>query len=149
MNSVCTRFLGDENVNRKVIAALRDRGIDAVHAIESGLAGLPDAEIMAAAIDDERIVITRDYADFGTLVDLYSRWGIGFPGVLFISSSIPHGDVGGLLQAVEVWIELCESGRRSVRNTAGWLILPGQEDGFDRRVREATEPYLAVIDQIS
>jgi len=28
MKPACSRFLGDENVNRKVIAALRDRGFD-------------------------------------------------------------------------------------------------------------------------
>lgn len=149
MKPVCTRFMGDENVNGIVIAALRDRGIDAVHVVEEGLAGMPDAEIMAVAIDDERIVITRDYADFGALVDLYIQWDIAFPGVLFISPSIPHGESGILLHAIENWIELCKSGQRSVHNTAGWLIRPGPDESFDRRVREATEPYRAILAQPS
>ncbi len=149
MNPVCSRFLCDENVNRKVIAALRDRGIDAVHVVECGLMGADDTEIMAAAVTDDRIVVTSDYTDFGALVGLHTRHGIRFPGVLFISPSIPQGDAGALLQAIETWIELCETGLRSIQNTVHWLTLPGQDDGFDRRVREAMEPYLAVLNRVS
>ena len=148
MNRRSCRFLCDENVNRKAIEALRRQGIDAVHVLDIDLMSADDIEIMAAAATDDRILLTRDYTDFGALIGLYNLRGIEFPGVLFISPSIKQGDVGALLQAVVSWIHHYEAGERSIQNTADWLTLPHRDDGFDRRVREAYEPYLAVLERI-
>jgi hypothetical protein len=145
---VC-RFLCDENVNRKVVEALRLRGVDAVHVLDLGLMSADDGEIMDAAINEDRILLTRDYTDFGELVVLQIHQGMEFPGVLFISPSIPQGDVGALLEAIISWAHQYESEGRSIRNTAAWLTLPHRDNDFDRYVREATEPYLAAVERIT
>lgn len=149
MNRRSCRFLCDENVNRKVVEALRRRRIDAVHVLDLDMMSADDIEVMAAAAADERILLTRDYTDFEALISVYSLRGVEFPGVLFISPSITQGDVGTLLQAVVSWIHHYETGESSIRNTADWLTLPNQDDGFDRQVREAMEPYLTVLERIT
>ena len=141
-------LLCDENVNRKVVEALRLRGVDAVHIVDLGLMSADDSVIMEAAITEDMIVLTRDYKDFGELVVLQTRQGLEFPGVLFISPSIPHGDVGIILEAIVSWAHRHESESLSIRNSAAWLTLPDQDAGFDRHVREAAEPYLAVLERI-
>lgn len=149
MNRESCRLLCDENVNRKVVDALRRQGIDVLHVLDLDLMSAGDMEIMAAAISDNRILLTRDYADFGVLISLYNQQGIEFPGVLFISPSIPQGDVGALLQAVESWIQHYDADERSIQNTAEWLTLPQEDASFDRWIREATEPYLAVLERVT
>ncbi len=149
MSPDACRFLCDENVNMKVVEALRLRGVDAVHVLDLGLVSADDSVIMDAAITDDRILLTRDYTDFGELVGLQIHQGLEFPGVLFISPSIPQGDVGALLEAIISWVHQYETGERSIRNTADWLTLPHRDTGFDRYVREAVEPYLAALERIS
>ncbi len=143
------RFLCDENVNRKVVEALRRRGIDAVHVLDLDLISASDMKIMAAAITGDRILLTRDYADFGALISLYNLRSIEFPGVLFISPSIPQGNVGALLEAIVSWVHHYETEEGSVKNSADWLTLPQEDAGFDRWVREAKEPYLAVLERVT
>jgi len=143
------RFLCDENVNRKVVEVLRSRGIDIVHVLDLDLISAGDMKIMAAAITADRILLTRDYADFGALVSLYNFRGIEFPGVLFISPSIPQGNVGALLDAVVSWVHHHETEQGSMENTADWLTLPQEDARFERWVREATEPYLAVLERVT
>ncbi len=149
MNQGAYRFLCDENVNRKAVEAMRQRGIDAMHVLDLGMMSAADSVIMALAIREGRILITRDYSDFGAQVVHQVMRDREFPGVLLISPSIPEGDVGALLHAVEDWIRHCESTGHSIRNSAGWLTLPLKDNGFDRRVREATEPYRAVLERVS
>ncbi len=143
------RFLCDENVNYKVVQALEQRGIDATHILDLGMLSASDSEIIARAVEEDRIILTRDYSDFGTHVVMQHSERMEFPGVLFISPSIPEGDVGSLPHAIETWMQEAESSGRSIRNSADWLTLSKYDPGFGRRVREATAPYLAVLERVS
>ena len=149
MNRGSCRFLCDENVNRKLVEALRRQGIDAAHVLDLDLMSADDMKIMAVAIAGGRILLTRDYTDFEALIRLHNLRDIEFPGVLFISPSIPQGNVGALLRAVESWVHHYETDDRSILNTADWLTLPQEDTGFDRWVREAKEPYLAVLGRVT
>ncbi len=62
---------------------------------------------------------------------------------------MPQGDVGALFLAVESWIQHHETAEGSIQNTADWLTLPQEDAGFDRWIREATEPYLAVLERVT
>ncbi|MFC1539851.1 DUF5615 family PIN-like protein [Gemmatimonadota bacterium] len=143
------RFLCDENVNRKSVAAMRRRGIDAVHVLELDMMSAADHEVLATAIEEDRILITRDYSDFSVLVANRTMQEHAFPGVLLISPSIPEGDVGALVHAVEAWVHSSESNLLSIRNSAAWLILPDKDPGFEQQVREAVVPYLSALVRIS
>lgn len=63
------RFLADMGVDIRVVDWLRDEGHGALHLRELGMHRAPDEEILARAIEDDRIVLTFDL-DFGTLAAL-------------------------------------------------------------------------------
>ena len=123
------RFLFDEHVSAPAGRALRQRGVDVVNAVEVGLKEADDAEVLAWATDESRIVVTRNYRDFAPLVAEYAAAGRPFPGVLFLSDSVPPADVGAHIRAVERWIEAqsaadpegATAGRSSVTDSFGWL----------------------------
>ena len=61
------RLLVDQNLARRVAAALRDAGHDAVHVAERGMAQADDAEIVALAEAEGRVIVSED-TDFGALL---------------------------------------------------------------------------------
>ena len=63
------RFLLDVGVAASTAKYLRQRGHDAIHLLEQGLERLPDTEIAAKALREQRIILTHDL-DFGRLVSL-------------------------------------------------------------------------------
>jgi predicted nuclease of predicted toxin-antitoxin system len=74
------RFLADMGVADATVAALRDLGHDVVRAREVGYQTLPDAEILAHARSQTRIVLTFDL-DFG---DLLAAAGELLPSVVLL-----------------------------------------------------------------
>jgi predicted nuclease of predicted toxin-antitoxin system len=62
-----TGVLLDEGLPLRAAQWLRDRGVDAVHAREAGLASAPDTRILAAARTNGRVCFTLDH-DFHTIL---------------------------------------------------------------------------------
>jgi predicted nuclease of predicted toxin-antitoxin system len=63
------RFLADMGVGQHIVEWLRSQGHDAVHLREQQLQRLPDADIFAKAIAEQRIILTFDL-DFGEILAL-------------------------------------------------------------------------------
>lgn len=63
------KCLADMGISPHSVAFLRKLGIEAVHLHELGLDRLPDAEIMAKALQEDYVVLTHDL-DFGELLAL-------------------------------------------------------------------------------
>lgn len=61
------RFLIDECLSTRLGALLSEAGHDALHVDDLGLLGARDELVMAAALDDTRIVVSAD-TDFGELL---------------------------------------------------------------------------------
>lgn len=61
------RLLLDQGTPRSTAKLLTDAGFDAVHTADLGLAEADDTEIIEAARDDDRVVITLD-SDFHTIL---------------------------------------------------------------------------------
>ncbi len=61
------RLLLDQNLSLTAAAALRSRGIDAVHTREVGLATASDEFILEWCRQEQRVAITRD-ADFHSIL---------------------------------------------------------------------------------
>lgn len=74
------RFLVDEALQDAVARRLGDAGHDADHVRLRGLAGHSDDEVMALAVDEDRVLVTTD-TDFGTILALS---GAGGPNVLLL-----------------------------------------------------------------
>ena len=69
---------------------------------------------------DERIVVTRNYADFAILAETFARRSRPLAGILFLPSSLAHNDVAGHVPALLAWID--DAGAENpVRGTFGWL----------------------------
>lgn len=116
------RFVFDQHVNARALRTLREDGVDVVHVAEVGLSEADDPEIMAWAVREDRIVVTRNYRDFAPLAEAYGAGGREHPGVLFLSSSIGHADVGHHVRALQAWIRDAQTtGRNPARNGLGWL----------------------------
>ena len=65
---VAPRFLIDENLSPLLARHLRTaHGVDALHVQELGLRGASDADILARAIADDRIIVTSNAEDFRRL----------------------------------------------------------------------------------
>jgi predicted nuclease of predicted toxin-antitoxin system len=74
------RFLADECCPAPVVYAMRAAGHDVVYGLEWG-PGLSDLDIVHAAQDEDRIVVTEDY-DFG---EIAIRRRMSIPGLVILS----------------------------------------------------------------
>ena len=66
------RFLADMGVGMRVVEWLRSMGHDATHLRQEGLQRLPNGEIFAKAISENRVILTFDL-DFGEIAALSKR----------------------------------------------------------------------------
>lgn len=59
------RLLLDEQIDKEVAAALRERGFDVIAVTEDPeLVGSTDQDLLAHALRDRRVVVSHDVADF-------------------------------------------------------------------------------------
>jgi predicted nuclease of predicted toxin-antitoxin system len=61
------RFLVDEDLPRSVAAIARRRGLDVVHCVDVGLRASPDDRLLAAAVGQQRVLVTAD-REFGNIL---------------------------------------------------------------------------------
>ncbi len=61
------RFLLDENVDTRIGPYLSAAGHDVISAAEDPGAGSSDTDVLAAALNDQRVLVTND-TDFGELI---------------------------------------------------------------------------------
>ncbi len=80
------RFLVDQNLSRKVAAALRAAGHDVVHTSEVDLSTASDQTIAELAVAEERVVLSAD-TDFGTLL---ATSGAERPSVVLVRLRAPR-----------------------------------------------------------
>lgn len=115
------RFFFDVHVNQTAVRELARRGLDVEHAKEIGMDRADDPVLLQYAIEQDRILVTRNYCDFAPLVAELNRLGRSFPGVLFLSNSIPQGDPGAHVREIEKWVNSCPPDVNPVENTYIWL----------------------------
>lgn len=89
-------FLLDESADARLQPYLRAHGYDASRIAREHPAGLPDHEVLAIAVTEQRILLTADH-DFG---DLVFRQGQPHHGVILFRL----GDYA----EIELWIERLE-----------------------------------------
>lgn len=75
-------FLLDEMYGERVAELLNDREHDALHVRSAGLGGAPDADVLARAVGDGRVLITENAADFLPLLNGRQGAGVAMTSVL-------------------------------------------------------------------
>lgn len=77
------RLLVDESLSVRISAPLIAAGHDAIHVADLRLLGASDDAVLAAAVEDQRILVTAD-TDFGALLALS---GAPMPSVVLLRRS--------------------------------------------------------------
>jgi predicted nuclease of predicted toxin-antitoxin system len=72
------RFLLDECISARLAPLVAKAGHDVVHVSDRGLAGHVDQEVLAAARDEERVLVSAD-TDFG---ELLAKQGLPLPSLV-------------------------------------------------------------------
>jgi len=99
-------------------AELESRGIRAIHAAEEELATADARGLLESAIEDECLLVTRNYADLSDLAAAYRHVGREFPGVLFLPSD--SLDPAAQADRIAAWLEA--GGAESAVNRCEWLV---------------------------
>jgi predicted nuclease of predicted toxin-antitoxin system len=81
------KLLLDEMYSPRLAETLRAADIDASTIAELGLTGAADPEVLAAAIAEERVLLTENVADFSRISAEHLIAGRHHPGVLIALSS--------------------------------------------------------------
>jgi predicted nuclease of predicted toxin-antitoxin system len=85
------RFLADENLKRPIVLGLRRKTIDCARSQENLGAGASDAEVLAWAAADGRVLLSHDYR---TMIDFALERvarGLEMPGLIMIPEHVEIG----------------------------------------------------------
>ena len=87
------RLLIDHDFNDRILQGLQKRvpNLDAVAARTIGFEEKPDAELLARAVADDRIVLTHDVQTMPAFAIARVRNGQAMPGLLVVPQRIPIG----------------------------------------------------------
>ena len=102
------KLLLDEMYSPRLAETLRVAGMDASTAAEVGLTGAADPEVLAAAIAEERVLLTENVADFTRISAEHLIAGRHHPGVLIALSSRFSRRAAGVGPLVTAIQELAE-----------------------------------------
>jgi hypothetical protein len=85
------KLLSDENFDGRVIRALRRRRptVDLVRAIDEGLGGWDDTDLLAWAAEQDRILLTHDVSTMVGFAYARIAAGLSMPGVVEVPTSLP------------------------------------------------------------
>lgn len=86
------KLLLDEHIWVYLAALLREQGFDVIHVSEDGLEGRPDDEILRAATEKHRAVVTFNIRDFIPLAVQYFDDGKEHYGIA-VSDQISQGEL--------------------------------------------------------
>ena len=89
------RLLADENFDNDIVRGVlrRNAQIDLVRVQDVGLAGVEDAEVLAWAAQENRVLLSHDVATITKYAYQRVENGLPMPGVFEASQSVPVGVV--------------------------------------------------------
>jgi predicted nuclease of predicted toxin-antitoxin system len=96
-------FLLDEDVNPSAAEIARQLGLDVKSVHEVGRRGLKDAERLAFAAEERRILVTRNRDDFVRLTIARFQTAEPHCGVLIVPHSIPNKHPDRIAHSLKKW----------------------------------------------
>lgn len=112
-------LLFDSTIHYETYRTLSDRGVSCIHAGEEGLAASDAMRLLESAIEDECVLVSRNYADLARLADALRRESRTFPGILFLGAELEAWDVEAQADAIERWVAETTPGAN--RDQCSWL----------------------------
>jgi predicted nuclease of predicted toxin-antitoxin system len=98
------RLLLDEHISTVVASQLRDRGHDVVAAVEVGLEGVGDSQVLSWAAAERRAVVTNNIQDFRPLHANSLTTGGAHYGILLVPTgkySLRKDALGAVITALD------------------------------------------------
>jgi predicted nuclease of predicted toxin-antitoxin system len=119
------RFLVDENLSPTLVQELCSAGFDATSVRDRGRLGASDQQVWQWALEEDRIVVTANIADFANLASSSEI----HCGVIFLADGQPTRAEGAVLMAtaLDVLRRECGDGRQFV-NRVLYVWLDGTCD---------------------
>jgi hypothetical protein len=96
------RFLADADFNHKIVVALRRRepSVDFQGALDGGIVGLPDPEVISAAAESGRILVSHDRKTMRGHFARFRETRLS-PGIIIESQAL---DIGAAIEdLVPIW----------------------------------------------
>lgn len=90
--SKAPKLLLDEQIWVYLATLLREHGFDVIHVYEADLGETPDNEVLRAAVEKHRAVVTFNTRDYVPLARQYSEDGKEHYGIV-VSDEIPQGEL--------------------------------------------------------
>ncbi len=114
-------FLDAHSSGRRVAQALREHGHDVRAADEErALDGLDDADLLALAAGEDRILIAANVRDFLPIVREWAEAGRSHAGCILIAGSIRHHQFGALITGIADGLALIPD-QPARRDRGHWL----------------------------
>jgi predicted nuclease of predicted toxin-antitoxin system len=115
MTGTPIKLLLDEHIWTGLTEALKKRGYEALHVLDTDQSGLDDEPLLAFAASQGRAVLTYNVKHFAPLVSLWYEAGREHAGIIF-SVQLPPSEL--LRQTLKLLETLSADG---LKNTARWL----------------------------
>jgi hypothetical protein len=114
------RFLADADLNKAIVNGLlrREPSVDFQSAQAAGLRGMKDADVLALAAAEERVLVSHDIGTMPSHFRAFRDAGNHSPGVFLVPQSL---DVGSAIQELLlIWLA---SDAADWKNRLEWLPL--------------------------
>lgn len=86
------KWLIDEMLPDSIAVVLNDKGHDAVSAASLGIRGAQDSEVLQIAVTEHRVLVTENFADFASLIEIRQQHNEECTPVVFVrKAAFPSG----------------------------------------------------------
>lgn len=87
------RYLFDEDFNGRIVRGVRRNfpALDTLTVVEAGLSGTPDAEVLAWAAEQQRLLVSHDYRTMRAQAEQRLYAGRVMTGLILIRQDYPIG----------------------------------------------------------
>ena len=103
----------DEDISPRVAELLRKKGVNAVSAHEKNMRGASDEEQLIAAVNEERVMVTRNRNDFIALTVRFFQDLKPHYGLIIVPYSIPGDDFNLLANLLSACVKSYPKGLES------------------------------------
>ncbi|MFW6330621.1 MAG: DUF5615 family PIN-like protein [Gemmatimonadota bacterium] len=99
------RFLLDENVHPRAAEVAWEEDVDVVSVVELRRRGLSDREQLEFAAGQERVLVTRNRADYLHLTREFYHAGLPHAGLLIVGEGLPNDQPEMIARSLRRWAQ--------------------------------------------